>query len=90
MNSAVVNNLDSLRDSFFAVYMTRCFDKALIIRDKENVNILIELLCRMDRDTKREMSEYFKEKYFYIKEYSGEIAAVIDQIYNGSKKVDNS
>lgn len=90
MNSAVVNNLDSLRDSFFAVYMTRCFDKALIIRDKENVNILIELLCRMDRDTKREMSEYFKDKYFYIKEYSGEIAAVIDQIYNGAKKDDNS
>lgn len=90
INSAVVNNLDSLRDSFFAVYMTRCFDKALIIRDKENVNILIELLCRMDRDTKREMSEYFKDKYFYIKEYSGEIAAVIDQIYNGAKKDDNS
>ena len=90
MDSAVMNNLDSLRDGLFAVYMTRCFDKALIIRDKENVNILIELLRRMDRDTKWEMSEYFKEKYFYIKEYSGEIAAVIDQIYNRSKKVDNS
>lgn len=90
MDSAVTNNLDSLRDGLFAVYMTRCFDKALIIRDKENVNILIELLRRMDRDTKWEMSEYFKEKYFYIKEYSGEIAAVIDQIYNRSKKVDNS
>lgn len=90
MDSAVMNNLDSLRDGLFAVYMTRCFDKALIIRDKENVNILIELLRRMDRDTKREMSEYFKEKYFYIKEYSGKIAVVIDQIYNGAKKVDNS
>ena len=92
MGSVVMANLDLLRNSlrFLAVYMTRCFDKALIIRDKESVNILIELLRSMDRDTKREMSEYFKDKYFYIKEYSGEIAAVIDQIYNRSKKVDNS
>lgn len=82
----VMKNLDLLRDRFFAVYMTRCFDKALIIRDKENVNILIELLHRMDRDTKREMSEYFKEKYFYIKKYSGKIAAAIDQIYNWTRK----
>lgn len=86
MDSAVMKKLDSLRDSFFAVYMTRCFDKALIILDKENVNILIELLHRMDRDTKREMSEYFKEKHFYIEKYSGKIAAAIDQIYNGARK----
>lgn len=78
----VMRNLDLFRDKSFGVYMMRCFDQALIIRDKENEEILIELLQRMDWDTKREMSEYFREKYFYIKEYSEKMAEVIDQIYN--------
>ena len=75
-------SLDLFRENSFSAYMVRCFDKALIIRDKENEEVLTELLQRMDRDIKREMSEYFKEKYFYVKEYSEKMAEVIDQIYS--------
>ena len=78
----VRRNLDSLRERFFAIYMMRCFDRALMIRDKENEDILIELLHRMDGETKRQMSEYFKEKYFYIKKYSEKMAGVLDKIYS--------
>ena len=53
-----------------------------MIRDKENEDILIELLHRMDGETKRQMSEYFKEKYFYIKKYSEKMAGVLDKIYS--------
>ena len=67
---AVRKNLDSLRERFLTIYMMRCFDRTLVIRDKENEDILIALLHRMDRETKFQMSEYFKEKYFYIKKYS--------------------
>lgn len=79
---AVRRNLDSLRERFFAIYMMRCFDRALMIRDKENEDILIELLCRMDGETKQQMSEYFYKKYFYIKKYSEKMAGVLDKIYS--------
>lgn len=78
----VRKNLDSFRERFFAIYMMRCFDRALMIRDKENEDILIELLYRMDGETKQQMSEYFYKKYFYIKKYSEKMAGVLDKIYS--------
>ena len=74
------------RNIDLSFYVEKCFDKALLIRNATDVDILIELLNSMDPDTKRELQNYFEEKYFYFRQYSKRLAKVIDQMYDRRKK----
>ena len=74
------------RNIDLSVYVEKWFDKALLIRNATDVDILIELLNSMDPDTKRELQNYFEEKYFYFRQYSKRLAKVIDQMYDRRKK----
>lgn len=69
-------------DIDLSFYTQKCFDKALLNRKPEDVNVLIELLNSMDPDTKSELQNYFKKRLFYFKKYSEKLAGVINQMYD--------
>lgn len=69
-------------DIDLSFYTQKCFDKALLMRKPEDVDVLIELLNSLDPDTKSELQNYFKKRLFYFKKYSEKLAGVINQMYD--------
>lgn len=63
------------------LYIMRCFDKALCIRDYTAVSALEDLLDAMAPNTRIDMEEYFRSRFPFLQAYSWRLAKKITAMY---------